>query len=201
MQAWNAAFRAGWVESFLSPSLWWIKRILYIFGVHLALFLLKKIYLGLAAIYLHFNNTAGAKKRHKSQDFSIQHLTMDFMLSPPQNDRHLVNRCVYQFDMTGLSLNDTGQQDFKVLLKETSGRLWLLQGLNLHLSHWMLSSFMWSNSQWWYKELVKNPTKTIIWHSFCKTTTEVINLSMAYVVNCALELPKVAGNKTKLLHI
>lgn len=82
--AWNAAFRAGWVESFLSPSLWWTKRILYIFSVGLALFHLKEISPGLPAIYHHFNNIIGAERKgpnHKISQFNL--LTIDSELSSP----------------------------------------------------------------------------------------------------------------------
>ncbi len=63
--------------------------------VHLALFLLRKISLGLAAIYLHFNNTTGAEKRRKSQDFSIRHL------APFKKAENLQMHRVYQFDVAG----------------------------------------------------------------------------------------------------
>lgn len=86
---------------FISPSD--EQSAFYISSV-LALFLLRKISLRLAAIYLHFNNTAWVKKkqqkkqkepermkekkkrkRHKSHDFSIQYL-MDFMQNPKTDE-------------------------------------------------------------------------------------------------------------------
>lgn len=75
----------SWLSGVFSGSLPLMNKVhLYIFGIHLALFLLKTISLGMAAIYLHFNNTAVEEKGHKSQDFSIQHLTIDVMPKPPK---------------------------------------------------------------------------------------------------------------------
>lgn len=62
---------------------------LYIFGVHLALFLLKKISLGMAAIYLHSNNTAVEEK--KAQITRFLNSTLNNRLSPPKKARKLVN--------------------------------------------------------------------------------------------------------------
>lgn len=54
----------SWLSGVFSGSLPLMNKVhLYIFGVHLALFLLKKISLGMAAIYLHSNNTAVEEKK------------------------------------------------------------------------------------------------------------------------------------------
>lgn len=84
MQAWNATFRAGWVEFFLAPSLWWTKCI-YTSSVFiwLCFFWRKFLWEWLQFIFILIT-LLWRKKRHKSQDFSIQHLTIDVMPKSPK---------------------------------------------------------------------------------------------------------------------
>lgn len=131
------------------------------------------------------------KKRHKSQDFSIQDSTIDCMLiSKRQKTCKLM--CCHHFDMTGLWLN--------VLLKDTSeGQT----GLKPYLHTWfILMRREWKLS----KENVESSEQRSkdCWSDLSSLSKAAyLFLTMCFMINrvCKETKPKIPNHRNKVMKI